>query len=185
VSLTLTVTPIHGVCVVHRTPITDERGSFQRLFDLAELDGLSAIGTTFQVNHVRTASAGTVRGLHIQMPPHSETKLVSCIRGAVFDVAVDLRGGSPTFGRWFGQKLSATNNAALLIPEGCAHGVQSLQDNSEIVYVHSAAYEPGSESGLSPSDSKVAIEWPLPVANLSKRDSLCRMSLMDFSEVDW
>lgn len=183
--LTLTDTPIRGVLVVHRTLITDDRGTFERLFDMTSLKGQLGTSMVNQVNYVRTVSRGTVRGLHIQLPPDPETKLIACTRGAVFDVAVDLRPNSPTFGDWFGQELSETNHAALLIPEGCAHGIQTLQDDCGIVYVHKGDYMPGSESGLSPLDPEVSVSWPLPVANLSARDASCATTLNEFLDVTW
>jgi len=122
-----------------------------------------------------TARKGTVRGMHFQRPPHAEMKLVSCVRGEVFDVAVDLRRGSPTFLRWHAERLSADNNRALLIPQGFAHGFQALTDDAELIYCHSAAYDAASEGGLNPRDPRLAIAWPLPITELSARDAQAAM----------
>lgn len=112
-----------------------------------------------------------MRGLHFQRPPHTETKLVSCIRGAVGDVAVDLRVGSPTYLSWYAEQLSAETSGAMLIPEGFAHGFQALTDGVELLHFHTAAYAPHTEDGLNPVDPRLAIEWPWPPGELSSRDT--------------
>ena len=117
-----------------------------------------------------TREPGTVRGMHFQLPPSAETKLIRCLRGRVFDVAVDLRRDSPTFLKWSGHELSATNAHLLVIPEGFAHGFQVLEPDSELLYLHTAFYDPAHEGGLSPADPMLAIRWPLPVNGLSDRD---------------
>lgn len=124
-----------------------------------------------QINHTLTLTRGTVRGLHYQHPPYAEIKLVSCIRGDVWDVAVDLRRDSPTFLRWHAERLSADNGVALLIPEGFAHGFQALSDNVELLYCHSAPHHAPAEGGLNPADPLLRITWPLPMVNLSVRDA--------------
>ena len=124
-----------------------------------------------QINHTHTKRSGTMRGLHYQKSPHSEMKLVSCLRGAVWDVAVDIRSGSPTFLQWFAQNLSADNGYALLIPQGFAHGFQALTDDVELMYCHSAAYANGYEAGLYPLDPRLAVKWPLAVTEMSARDN--------------
>ena len=124
-----------------------------------------------QINQTLTRQRGTVRGLHYQQAPAAEMKLVTCIRGAVWDVALDLRAGSPTFLQWHAQQLSVDNGFSLLIPEGCAHGFQSLSDDAELLYCHSMAYAPQADAGLNPLDPRLAISWPLPVAMVSDRDT--------------
>ena len=124
-----------------------------------------------QINHTLTVMRGTVRGLHFQYPPHAEIKIVSCLRGEVFDVAVDLRQGSPTFLQWHGEILSASNHRTLLIPEGFAHGFQTLSDDCELLYFHTAAYQPSAEGGLNAQDPKLNIFWPETVVELSSRDA--------------
>ena len=163
-------TLIDGVSIVERKPIGDERGFLVRVYAEDELAQFGFAGGIKQINHTLTTSRGAVRGMHFQHPPHAETKLVTCIRGAVFDVAVDLRAESPTFLQWHGEVLSAENNRALVIPKGCAHGFQALEDDSELIYLHSAAYEPSCEGALNQSDPRLAIDWPLPVTDLSDRD---------------
>jgi dTDP-4-dehydrorhamnose 3,5-epimerase len=169
----LTCTPlvISGLVAVQRQRINDARGSLSRLFCA---DGLATAGWGWpvaQINHTFTAHAGAVRGMHYQRPPHAEAKLVSCLRGRVWDVAVDLRAGSPTFLKWYAQELSPDNGTALLIPPGCAHGFQTLTDDVELLYLHSAAYAPLAEGGLCPTDALLAIPWPLPISELSDRDA--------------
>lgn len=164
-------TDIAGLRVLQRKPLGDKRGYLERMFCIDELETLLAGRHIAQINHTLTASRGTVRGLHFQYPPHAETKFVSCLRGEVFDVAVDLRQGSPTFLRWHGEVLSADNHRSLMIPEGCAHGFQTLADDCEMLYFHTAAYHAAAEGGLNATDPRLAIAWPMPVAGLSPRDA--------------
>lgn len=169
--LEIHATPLRGLFVVERAMRADERGSLSRLFSAAELVEAGWVKPVAQINQSATRAAGTVRGLHFQRAPHAEMKLVSCLHGAVWDVAVDLRAGSPTLGRWHAEELSADNRRAMLIPEGFAHGFQSLTDHVELVYCHSAAYAAEAEAGLHPLDSALAIAWPLPIAMMSQRDA--------------
>ena len=173
--LALAPLPLAGLFRVQRRPLVDERGFFARLFCAEELAGAGWTGAIAQINQSYTALKGTVRGMHFQPPPHAEMKLVSCVRGEVFDVAVDLRRGSPTFLRWHAERLSADNNRALLIPQGFAHGFQALTDDAELIYCHSAAYDAASEGGLNPRDPRLAIAWPLPITELSARDAQAAM----------
>jgi dTDP-4-dehydrorhamnose 3,5-epimerase len=156
---------------VTRQKLGDARGYLSRLFCADELQEAGWTGRIAQVNHTFTARQGTVRGMHFQRPPHAEMKLVSCLRGEIWDVAVDLRAGSPTFLQWHGERLSADNGQALLIPKGFAHGFQALSDDVEMLYCHSAAYVPGAEGGLNPRDPRLALSWPLPIQGLSERDA--------------
>lgn len=164
-------TPLPGLHVVQRKPLGDARGYLERMFCAEELEPLLAGKRIVQINHTLTATCGTVRGLHFQHPPHAETKFVSCLRGEVFDVAVDLRRDSPTFLRWHGEILSADNHRTLMIPEGCAHGFQTLTDDCEMLYFHTAAYRAEAEGGLNALDPRLAIHWPLAVTGRSPRDS--------------
>ncbi|MDP1526747.1 MAG: dTDP-4-dehydrorhamnose 3,5-epimerase [Rhodocyclaceae bacterium] len=164
-------TILTGLKLLQRKPIGDNRGYLDRMFCTEELEPLLAGQSIVQVNHTLTAACGTVRGLHFQYPPHAETKFVSCLRGEVFDVAVDLRRDSPTFLRWHGEILSADNHRTLMIPKGYAHGFQTLSDNCEMLYFHTAAYHAESEGGLHPLDARLDIAWPLTVKALSLRDS--------------
>lgn len=162
--------PLPGLMRVQRQRVGDARGHFARLFCASTLAQAGWPGPIAQVNASHTAHAGTVRGLHFQHPPHAEAKLVSALHGRVFDVAVDLRVGSPTFLRWHGEVLDAEQGQALLLPAGFAHGFQALSDDAELIYCHSAAYVPDAEGGLSPLDPRLAIAWPLPPRGLSARD---------------
>ena len=140
---------------------------------LRRLEELAQAGWTrpvAQANLTLTRTRGTVRGMHYQLPPDAEMKLVRCVRGEVWDVAVDLRHGSPTFLQWHAERLSADNMAALLIPEGCAHGFQALTDDVEMLYLHSMPFAPASERGIGALDPLVGIRWPLPIAAMSDRD---------------
>jgi dTDP-4-dehydrorhamnose 3,5-epimerase len=169
--LSLTALPIEGLALVHRTPQTDERGVFERLFDLEDLDPRLEMAKVVQVNRTRTFTRGTVRGLHYQLPPFAEYKLVTCLRGRVYDVGVDVRWGSTTFLRWHGEVLSADRFDAILVPPGVAHGLQALEDDCEMLYMHTAPYRPAYESGINPEDPTVGITWPMAVSRLSERDA--------------
>jgi dTDP-4-dehydrorhamnose 3,5-epimerase len=123
------------------------------------------------MNHSFTAEKGTVRGMHFQHPPHAEIKMVRCIAGAVFDVVVDLRKDAETFLQWYGVELSAENKQMIYIPEGFAHGFQTLTENVELIYHHTEFYTPEAEAGLLYNDVALNINWPLPITNLSERDT--------------
>jgi dTDP-4-dehydrorhamnose 3,5-epimerase len=164
-------TPLAGLKRLTRRPLADGRGFFERLFCAADLAPAGWDGPIAQMNHAYTIQAGTVRGLHFQYPPHAEIKLVSCLRGTVWDVAVDLRRESPTFLQWHAETLSSDNGRSLLVPRGFAHGYQTLTDDADLIYCHSAAYTPDAEAGLNPRDPRLAIAWPLPITNLSERDT--------------
>ncbi|MBS0372164.1 MAG: dTDP-4-dehydrorhamnose 3,5-epimerase [Proteobacteria bacterium] len=168
--LTITPLPLDGLKLVEAQRIGDARGFLTRLFCAEELLSAGWSKPIAQINHTYTARRGTVRGLHFQHPPHAEMKLVRCIRGEVWDVAVDLRRSSASFLHWHAEKLSADNGRALLLPEGFAHGFQTLSDDVEMLYCHSAAYAPAAEDGLHAEDPRLAIPWPLPITELSARD---------------
>lgn len=163
--------PLKGLKRVERKRLGDNRGFLSRLFCAEELGQAGWEKPISQINQTYTAKKGTVRGMHFQLPPHAEMKLVSCIRGEVWDVAVDLREGSPTFLQWHAERLSVDNTTALLIPEGFAHGFQTLSDDVELLYCHSAAYFPECEAGLNAGDPILKIHWPLPITEISLRDS--------------
>jgi dTDP-4-dehydrorhamnose 3,5-epimerase len=165
-------TPIPGVIELVGQPFRDRRGAFLNAFRLQEAAFTTAWGqrAIAQVNLSLTRAVGAIRGLHYQASPHSEAKLVRCLRGRVWDVAVDLRPDSPTYGQWHGVELSAEGANALLIPESCAHGFQVLQGESELLYLHSGAWVPEAETGIRWDDQQLAIPWPLPVAEISDRD---------------
>lgn len=162
--------PITGLKLAVREKMGDHRGFLTRLFCEEEFAKVGWNAAVSQINHTYTAIKGTVRGLHFQYSPYSEKKLVSCIKGEVWDVAVDLRADSATFLHYHAEILSADNHCALLIPEGFAHGFQTLTDNVEIIYCHSQPYNADAEAGLNPFDEKLAISWPLPLTEISARD---------------
>ncbi|MBU0665481.1 MAG: dTDP-4-dehydrorhamnose 3,5-epimerase family protein [Proteobacteria bacterium] len=166
----ITKTPLIGLIEVQRQQLTDTRGFLSRLFSAEEFFDFGWHKSIAQINHTSTVHRGTIRGMHFQHPPHSEMKLISCLRGEVWDVAVDIRFGSPTFLCWHGVTLSAKNCRALLIPEGFAHGFQTLTDEVELLYCHSVAYCASFEGGLHPEDPRLSIKWPLPVTEISDRD---------------
>lgn len=167
---TIHETPLDGLKIIDRQRAEDERGWFSRFFCSEELDLFGVDGGIAQINQTLTRAAGTVRGFHFQRAPYAETKLVSCIRGEVFDVAVDLRPDSPTFMKWHGALLSADDGRALLIPAGFAHGFQTLVPDCELLYLHDIPYAPDAEGGVNPLDSQLAVDWPLPITLLSDRD---------------
>ena len=165
-------TSIAGVLELVGQPFADQRGAFLNAFRAQEPAFTQAWGdrAIAQVNLSRTKTVGAVRGLHLQAPPHSEAKLVRCLRGCVWDVAVDLRSGSPTWGHWHAMELSPGAANALLVPEGCAHGFQVLEPDSELLYLHSGTWVPEAESGVRYDDPLLAISWQLPPFGLSERD---------------
>jgi dTDP-4-dehydrorhamnose 3,5-epimerase len=163
-------TPLKGVHVVETRPFCDERGLFFRAFCSSELEEILGERRIVQINVSRTATVGAVRGMHYQRPPHAEIKMIRCLKGRVWDVAVDLRAGSPTFLNWHAEELTPDNARMMVIPEGCAHGFQALEQESELLYLHTARYAPKSEGGLSCLDPRLGISWPLPIAELSGRD---------------
>ena len=163
-------TPLPGLQVVDTEPFRDARGRFERLFCEQQWAALRESLRFVQVNLSTTARRGTVRGMHYQRAPAEEAKLVRCVRGHVYDVAVDLRAGSPTFLRWHAIELRADEPREVFIPEGFAHGFQALSDDAQLLYFHTAAWTPPCEGGVRHDDPRLAIDWPLPVTDMSDRD---------------
>lgn len=164
-------TSLHGLLVLEIEPIADERGFFARTWDEADL---SSRGLTSQVAEISTAYneiAGTLRGIHFQTSPYEEAKTIRCTNGAIFDVAVDLRKGSPTRLRWVGIELSAANRRGLFLPEGCAHGYVTLTDEAEVQYQISTPYRADAAGGYRWDDPTLAIAWPVPIRRISPRDA--------------
>lgn len=172
-----------GLVVIERQRQEDARGFFSRFFCATELAEAGFALPIAQINHTLTTKRGAVRGLHFQHPPHAEDKFVSCLRGEIFDVAVDLRQGSPTFLRWHAEVLSADNRKSLLIPQGFAHGFQTLSEDCELIYLHSRAYAAGFEGALNVKDPTLEIGWPLPMTDLSERDSNHSLITADFTGI--
>jgi dTDP-4-dehydrorhamnose 3,5-epimerase len=169
--MTIHPTPIPDLMVAESKAIKDDRGTFIRLFCEQELSSVLEERKILQINHSCTQAIGAVRGLHFQYAPHTEMKLVRCLRGKVWDVAVDLRPQSPSYMRWYAQELSPQNAYMMVIPEGFAHGFQVLEADSELLYLHTAFYKPESEGGLRHDDPDLGIAWPLPITDISARDS--------------
>lgn len=163
-------TPITDLYRVDRKPICDSRGFLCRFFCAEEFRKIGFTHTISQINQTLTKKKGAVRGLHFQYPPNTEVKIVTCIKGKVFDVAVDVRRNSPTFLRWYGVELSEENSSSLYIPEGFAHGFQTLTEDCELIYLHSTPYRPDSEGALNVLDSRLSIDWPLKITEMSERD---------------
>lgn len=165
-----TSTGLAGSFIVDIFPVEDERGWFVRTFCKNEFAEIGHTKEWVQMNHSFTYGAGTIRGMHFQKPPFSEIKLIRCISGKIFDVVVDLRKNSTTFLKWFGAELSAENRKMIYIPEGFAHGFQTLTDDCQLIYNHSEYYKPGVEGGIKYDDAGIGIEWTLPAKNVSPRD---------------
>ena len=163
-------TPLDGVIVIEPERIEDERGHFARTWchEAFEAHGLAIdfVQCNTSFNHRR----GTLRGLHYQAPPHEEGKLIRCTRGRIFDVAVDVRAGSPTRGKWRATELSADNGRMVFIPGGFAHGFQTLEDASEVFYQMSAAFAPEAARGVRWDDPMLDIEWPVADPIMSEHD---------------
>jgi dTDP-4-dehydrorhamnose 3,5-epimerase len=162
-------TPLAGLVVLRRSPIADPRGYLERVYCADELSAVQP-KPIVQINRTLTRERGALRGMHFQHPPYAEAKLITCLRGEVFDVAIDLRRGSETFLQWHAEVLRADDHTTLLVPEGFAHGFQTLTENCEMLYMHSAAYHQGAEGGLNALDPTLAISWPLPITDMSARD---------------
>lgn len=168
--MNLVETSIAGAWIIESTAFQDNRGAFSRLFCSRELQEIVGPRSIVQINHSMTHSVGAVRGLHFQNPPHAEMKMVRCLKGRVFDVAVDLRHGSPSFLKWTAVELTPENHLALVIPEGCAHGFQVLEEDSELLYLHTTFYTPNAEGAVRFDDPRIGVNWPLAPTDLSTRD---------------
>ncbi len=163
-------TELPGVYVVEVEKREDHRGFFARVWCEQELATAGLTGRLAQANVAYNRRRGTLRGMHYQAPPHAEAKLVRCTRGAIYDVALDLRGDSPTFGRWLGVELTARNYRMLYVPEGCAHGYLTLEDDTEVAYFVSTAYTPSHERGVRYDDPAFGIRWPFAPVVISDKD---------------
>lgn len=160
-----------GVYVIEMQPFEDARGSFSRVFCAREMREQGLSFDLAQINTAFNRKAGTIRGLHYQYQPHAEIKIVSCISGGVFDVAVDIRPDSPSYLKWFGTELTAGNQRLLYIPAGFAHGYQALTDDAKLIYLVSEFYTPTAEGGLRFDDPAIGIDWPLEVSAVSEKDA--------------
>lgn len=164
-------TPLGGVYWIEAERLHDARGYFARSYDKLEFDRQKLCTEFAQCSVSFNLLKGTVRGMHFQTEPHAEVKLIRCTRGAVWDVVIDLRPESVTYCKWFGAELTADNLRMMYVPEGCAHGFQTLGDNAELFYQISITYSPTHASGVRWNDSRFSINWPLPMAVISERDA--------------
>lgn len=164
------LTAVEGCFVVSLEPRGDERGFFARMFDADEFAKMGMDSVYPQINTSVSAQAGTLRGLHYQVAPHGEAKLVKCLKGSAFDVVVDLRPDSPTYGRWAGETLTDENRFMMYVPKGCAHGFMTLVDGTEMLYPASGPYNGGAERALRWDDPRFAVEWPRQPVVLSDKD---------------
>jgi dTDP-4-dehydrorhamnose 3,5-epimerase len=163
-------TKLKGSYVIEVMPFVDDRGWFARTFCKEEFEKIGHYKEWVQFNHSFTKLKGSIRGMHYQIPPFAEVKLVRCIAGAAIDVIVDIRKNSPTFLQWVKVELSAQNKNMIYIPEGFAHGFQTLTDDVELIYHHSNFYKPDVEAGINFMDTTLNINWPLQITNISDRD---------------
>lgn len=163
-------TPLVGSYIIDLEPRSDERGWFARYYCKEEFEKIGHTKEWVQMNHSFTNKKGSIRGMHFQVQPFREIKMLRCIAGSVYDVIIDLRKDSATFLQWMGVELSATNKKMLYIPEGFAHGFQCLEDDCELIYHHSEFYKPGAEAGIRYNDPFINIKWPLPLTVISSRD---------------
>lgn len=164
-----------GVILIERKPINDERGTFSRMFCIDEFKEIGFNHPIKQINRTVTLKKGALRGMHLQLPPNQEFKLVSCLQGKVCDVIVDVRRDSPTFLQYRHLILTSESLNAVLIPPGFAHGFQTLEENCEMLYLHSANHNPDSEMTLNVLDPIIDIKWPLEISGMSSKDKNCPM----------
>ena len=177
-------TKIKDLYVAELEPLSDKRGLFVRSYCDKELEKINIIKKIKQINHSLTSAVGAVRGLHFQYPPHAETKIVRCISGEVFDVAIDLRRESETYLQWHGEYLSVENYKMMVIPEGFAHGFQVIKQNTELLYLHTASYTPELELGILFNDEQIGIKWPLQITDISERDMKHKNITNDFCGIN-
>lgn len=178
--------PLPGLAIAHSTARMDHRGAFMRMFCASSLSPILGNRQIAQINHSRTVEKGAVRGMHFQKSPHAEMKFIRCLKGAVYDVAVDIRPDSATYLRHFSVELTANDGKLFVISEGFAHGFQTLSPDTELLYLHTHHYEPKSEGGLLFDDPVLAIPWPLPVSDISERDRQHRriVAASDFTKLN-
>jgi len=177
-------TSLKGLTLIELNPFQDERGQFFRLFCENEFKEMGHVKKIVQINQSLTKRKGAVRGMHFQFPPKAEIKIIKCIRGTVFDVAIDLRKQSPTFLKWYSEILRADNMKLMYIPEGFAHGFQTLEENSELLYLHTEFYSPEYEGGIRYDDPMIDIKWPLKITEISERDKNFKLIDRNFKGLD-
>lgn len=180
---TFTPTPLEGVHIIEPKPIKDDRGYFERYFCAQDFAEIGLQKPIVQINHSYTKGIGSIRGLHYQTAPHCETKIVRCLKGSIYDVAVDIRKDSSTFLQYFGIELSEENGRYLYIPEGFAHGFQTLSDEVEMIYLVTVPFTPKADNVFNALDSQIGIDWKLPVGNMSEKDRNAPFVSQDFKGI--
>ncbi len=175
--------PFVGAYVIQPELYADERGVFTRLFCCDEAKQIRHHKQIVQINQSLTKKKGAVRGMHFQYPPKAEIKMVKCLRGSLLDVIIDLRRSSATLLNWHGELLSAENQKMMYIPEGFGHGFQTLEENTELLYLHTEYYDPNCEGGIRFNDSAINIAWPLEVAEISEKDKSYDLLSQDFKGI--
>ena len=170
--LNFTELPLKGAYTIDLDKREDDRGFFARYWCKNEFEELGLDTNIVQINNSLSPQKGSLRGLHYQRPPKAETKIVRCIRGSIWDVIVDIREGSSTYGKWYSTELNDNNRTMMYVPQGFAHGFQTMVDNVELLYLHSEFYSKEDEGGLLYNDKEIAIDWPIPVSEISERDKL-------------
>ena len=163
-------TELDGLFIANRSPLCNDLGDLTRFYCQKELKSIGINDSIAQINQTLTYKTGSIRGMHFQFPPYAEDKMVSCIRGEIFDVAVDIRKNSSTFLHYHAEILSKENNKSMCIPKGFAHGFQSMSNDCEVLYLHTEFYSSKLEKGLRWNDPLIGIEWPLTATNISTRD---------------
>jgi len=177
-------TKLTGAYIIDLEKLGDDRGFFARLFCENEFSALGLEGRFVQINNSLSAKRGTLRGMHFQLPPASEVKIVRCIKGALYDVIVDLRPNSPTFKKWFGTELNGENRRMIYVPKGFAHGFITLENDTEAIYLVSAIYQPTLERGLRFNDPSIGIEWPFTPLEISKKDQSWPNLSLEYHQVE-
>ena len=162
--------PLKGSFIVESEYFGDNRGLFGRIFCENEFKKMGLSNKIVQINHSRTQKKGAVRGMHYQKPPMAEVKMIKCVNGSVFDVMIDLRKNSNTFLQWHSVQLSAESQKMIYIPEGFAHGFQTLEHDSELIYLHTQFYAPDFEASINCNDPSIGIKWPMEIAEISEKD---------------
>ena len=179
----IAATPLKGVFIIEPEPFEDTRGMFSRIFCKKEFQSISFVKNIMQVNHSITVEKGAIRGVHFQRPPMAEIKMVKCLRGSVFDVIIDLRKDLPTFLKWHGETLSAENMKMMYVPEGFAHGFQTMESNSELLYFHTEFYSPEHEEAVRYDDPLINIQWPMEITDISEKDRNHPLLSQDFEGI--
>ena len=179
----ITPLPLKDSYLIVPDPFKDNRGQFARIFCKKEMSAAGLTKNIVQVNHSLTVQKGVVRGMHFQYPPKAEIKMVKCLNGEVFDVIVDLRKDSPTFLKWHGEILSEANMKMIYIPEGFAHGFQTMEKNCKLLYFHTEFYNSGFEGSVRYNDPLINISWPLEITDISSKDRKHPLLADDFSGI--